>query len=35
MEQPMNIRVYLHVPYDHKNQAKSLGCRWDSKIKKW
>jgi hypothetical protein len=32
---PENIRVYLHVPYEDKEDAKSLGCRWDPEKKKW
>jgi len=35
MEPPMNVRVYLYVPFDDKDYAKELGCRWDSKLKKW
>lgn len=25
----MNVRVYLHVPFNDKDEAKDLGCRWD------
>jgi hypothetical protein len=28
-------RTYLEVPYHEKDIAKNLGCRWDSKFKKW
>lgn len=34
-EPQMNIRVYLNVPYNDKDRAKELGCRWDSDMKKW
>lgn len=27
--------VYLEVPYAEKNQAKALGARWDSEVRKW
>jgi len=30
---PMNIRVYLNVPFSEKEEAKELGCRWDSERK--
>ena len=28
-------RVYLQVSYDEKNEAKSMGAKWDSTKKKW
>jgi hypothetical protein len=28
-------RVYLSVPYSEKDQAKNIGCRWDTVKKKW
>lgn len=28
-------KVYLKVPYADKDEAKSLGCRWDPEVKKW
>lgn len=28
-------RVYLSVPYNEKDQAKNMGCRWDAVKKKW
>lgn len=31
----MDNRVYLNVPYDDKEEAKELGCRWDPDAKKW
>ena len=31
----MNAKIYLNVPYNEKEQAKSLGARWDAKVKKW
>lgn len=31
----MNVRVYFHIPYNEKDDAKALGCRWDPEIKKW
>lgn len=35
IEIPLNARVYLHVPYSEKDDAKKLGCRWDPDRKKW
>ena len=34
-EVQMNIRIYLHVPYDEKDEAKELGCIWDPDRRKW
>src|SRR3989304_3597434 len=34
-EPMMNVRVYLHVPFDDKEQAKELGCHFDWDRKKW
>jgi|TARA_B110000444_G_scaffold259749_1_gene304495 hypothetical protein len=34
-EPQMNVRVYLSVPFCDKDEAKYLGCRWDSNFKKW
>lgn len=34
-EVPMNIRVYLSIPFKDKEYAKELGCKWDSDKKKW
>lgn len=28
-------KIYLDVPYDDKNEAKSLGAKWDKDVKKW
>lgn len=28
-------RLFLDVPYNEKDEAKSLGAKWDSKVKKW
>ncbi len=28
-------RVYLNVPYDEKDEAKSLGARWDPDRQQW
>lgn len=28
-------RVYLHVPFDDKEEVKNLGARWDKGTKKW
>lgn len=28
-------RVYLHVSYDEKNEAKRMGAKWDNTKKKW
>lgn len=35
MEPPLNERYYLHVPYEQREVARSLGCRWDNSRKKW
>lgn len=35
IEPPMNVRVYLYVPFKDKDYAKELGCRWDINRKKW
>ena len=34
---PVNVdnRVYLQVPYEEKNEAKSMGAKWDKDKKKW
>ena len=29
------MRIYLNVPYSEKEEAKSLGARWNPTIKKW
>ena len=34
-EPQLNVRVYLSVPFNDKNKAKDLGCRWDPDRKKW
>lgn len=31
----MNIKVYLDIPYNEKDEAKALYARWDPKEKKW
>lgn len=31
----MNVRVYLEIPFEDKEDAKELGCRWDPDRKKW
>ena len=28
-------RTYLHIPYQDKEQAKTLGARWDARQKQW
>jgi len=28
-------KVYLRVPFSRKDEAKSLGAKWDSAAKKW
>lgn len=30
-----NMRIYLDVPYDDKEEAKSLGAKWNPRVKKW
>lgn len=30
-----NSNIYLEVPYEQKDKAKLLGCKWDKKMKKW
>ena len=32
---PPEHRIWLNVPYADKDQAKSLGCRWDPERKRW
>ena len=27
--------IYLNIPYDNRNDAKSHGCKWDILKKKW
>lgn len=34
-EQPMQSRTYLAVPYAEKNEARSLGAKWDKEAKSW
>lgn len=29
------MATFLNVPYSEKNEAKTLGAKWDPKIKKW
>lgn len=31
----MDFKLYLNVPYEKKDEAKSLGAWWDAKVKKW
>lgn len=31
----MELRVYFTIPFEGKDQAKELGCRWDPERKKW
>lgn len=35
IEPPMNVRVYLYIPFRDKDEAKEFGCRWDMSRKKW
>lgn len=28
-------KIYLQVPFNRKDEAKSLGAQWDSAVKKW
>ncbi len=28
-------RVYFHIPFEEKEDAKKMGCRWDPDRKKW
>jgi hypothetical protein len=30
-----NIKVYLNVSYDNKEEAKAMGARWDTVKKRW
>ena len=32
---PQNKKIYIDVPYAEKNQAKSLGAKWDRGAKSW
>lgn len=34
-EKPMQGRTYLAVPYSEKDEAKSLGAKWDKTAKSW
>jgi hypothetical protein len=34
-EPQMNVRVNLSIPFNKKEKAKELGCRWDPLRKKW
>lgn len=29
------MELFLNVPYAEKNEAKTLGAKWNAKIKKW
>lgn len=29
------MKLYLNVPYNEKDEAKSLGAKWNPKVKKW
>lgn len=29
------MRLYLNVPYKEKDEAKSLGAKWNAKVKRW
>lgn len=31
----MDSRIYLNIPFKDKEEAKSLGCRWDPEKKSW
>jgi hypothetical protein len=31
----MEKRIYLYISYNEKDEAKKLGAKWDSDIKKW
>jgi hypothetical protein len=30
-----NQRLYLYVPYEQKDYAKSVGCKWSPEKKQW
>ena len=34
-EPQMNVRVYLNIPFNDKDNAKDMGCKWDMDRKKW
>lgn len=34
-EIPIQVKVYLNIPYKDKEYAKELGCKWDPEEKKW
>lgn len=34
-KEPKNDKVYLNVPYAHKEEVKALGGKWDKHQKKW
>ena len=31
----MNTKIYLSVPFERKEDAKSLGAKWDKDKKQW
>ena len=35
MESNINDKIYLHVPYEFKDEAKKLGSLWDPNTKNW
>ena len=34
-QESVAARVYLNVPYSDKDEAKSLGAKWDRDVQKW
>lgn len=35
IQDSVSARIYLNVPYSDKDEAKSLGAKWDKEAKKW
>ncbi len=35
MPAPVAGRIWLNVPFDQKDRAKSLGARWDAQHRSW
>jgi hypothetical protein len=31
----LDTRYYLHVPFEEKDEAYAIGCKWDGELKQW
>jgi hypothetical protein len=29
------VRTYLTIPFEYKDESRELGCRWDANMKRW